>query len=91
MNWNERKNIFFPRRKSQPFFKKEKKVKDGVLKEVEKTVVNHCCMKEEKDIISKSFFANNMKISSSEEKLLIKLIKLNLNIDFCKKTGTFLI
>ena len=48
-------------------------------------------MKEEKDIVSKSFFANNMKISSDEEKLLIKLIKLNLNIDFCKKTGTFLI
>jgi len=91
MNWNERKNIFFPNWKSQPFFKKEKKVIGGVLKEVEKTVVNHCCMKEDKDIISKSFFANNMKISSNEEKLLIKLIKLNLNIDFCKKTGTFLI
>jgi|DEB0MinimDraft_4_1074332.scaffolds.fasta_scaffold01148_4 hypothetical protein len=91
MNWNERKNIFFPTHKSQPFFKKEKKIIDGVLKEVEKTVVNHCCMKEDKDIISKSFFANNMKISSNEEKLLIKLIKLNLNIDFCKKTGTFLI
>ena len=91
MNWNERKNIFFPKYDSQSFFKKEEKIIGDVLKKVEKTVVNHCCMKEEKDIVSKSFFANNMKISSDEEKLLIKLIKLNLNIDFCKKTGTFLI